>query len=155
MISQREAKKTVFLVQGLMKFTGPNKIATVELTKAHDVEGKFEIGFTRERKVESTKMIGSKKLELKSIEKTGWLTIFNHRNEEIDCKVDYLLYGHLDESKPICAEVTEQQAGYHIPHLPYSTPYNRHLNPIAKYVWQLKAPAKGKAELSFTYFIKE
>ena len=41
-----------FLVQGLMKFTGPNKMATVEITKALDVEGKFVIETSKERKVE-------------------------------------------------------------------------------------------------------
>ena len=46
-----------FMVQGLMKFTGLNKMATIEVTKALDVEGKFVVETSKDRKVEATKKI--------------------------------------------------------------------------------------------------
>jgi hypothetical protein len=132
-----------FLVQGLMKFTGPNKIATVEITKALDVEGKFVIETSKERKVEAKKKVKDEEYELVCIQKAGTVTITNLKNEEVKCKIDHLLYGHLEKSEPAHMEVTERQAGHH------------DLNPTAKYVWQVKVPAKGKAELVFTYCIKQ
>ena len=121
-----------FLVQGLMKFTGPNKIATVETTKAFDVEGKFVIETSKERKFEV----------IKKVRKTGTVTITNLKDEEINCKIDHLLYGKLEKSEPSHMEVTERNDGHH------------DFNPAAKYVWLIKVPAKGKAELLFTYVLK-
>ena len=121
-----------FLVQGLMKFTGPNKIATVETTKAFDVEGKLVIETSKERKFEV----------IKKVRKTGPVTITNLKDEEVNCKIDHLLYGKLEKSEPSHMEVTERNDGHH------------DFNPAAKYVWLIKVPAKGKAELVFTYVLK-
>ena len=140
----RNNKENNFLVQGLMKFTGPNKTATIEITKALDVEGKFVVETSKERKVEAHKKIKEDDYELISIQKTATMTITNTKSEEVKCKVDHLLRGHLENSSPAHKEVTERQTGH-----------NQDLNPFAKYVWEIKAPAKGKAELVFTYCIKE
>ena len=126
-----------------MKFTGPNKIATVEITKALDVEGKFVIETSKERKVEAKKKVKDDEHQLVCIQKTGTVTITNLKDEEVKCKIDHLLYGQLEKSEPSHLEVTERNVGHH------------DLNPTAKYVWQITAPAKGKAELVFTYVIKQ
>ena len=126
-----------------MKYTGPSKTATVEITKALDVEGKYVVESSKERKVEAKKKIKDDDYELVSVQKTSTVKITNLKNEEVKCKIDYLLYGHLEESNPRYVEVTERQTGHH------------DLNPTAKYVWEIKAPAKGKAELIFKYSIKE
>ena len=132
----RNSNENNFLVQGLMKFTGPNKIATVEITKALDIEGKFVLETSKERKVKAKKKV-------KCIQKTGTVTITNLKDEEVKCKIDHLLYGHLEKSEPSYMEVTERNVGHH------------DLNPTAKYVWQVKVPPKGKAELVFTFVIKQ
>merc|ERR1719361_912416 len=122
---KKERKENNFLVQGLMKFTGPDKIATIEITKALDVEGKFVIETSKERKVEAKK-------------------------KKIKCKVDHLLYGQLEKSDPSPMEVTERHNSR-----VYGPQQNTDLNNTAKYVWEIKVPAKGKAELVFSYHIKE
>ena len=142
-VLQQRNKENNFLVQGLMKFTGLNKTATVEITKALDIEGKFVIETSKERKVEAKKKLREDDYELVCIQKTGTVTITNMKTEEVNCKIDHLLYGHLEKSEPLHTEVTERQTGH------------QNLNPTAKYVWQVKAPARGKVELVFTYCIKE
>jgi hypothetical protein len=139
----KKNKGNNFLVQGLIRSTGPNKTATVELTKALDVEGKFVVENSKDQKVEANKKIKEDEYELRSVQTTGTLTITNLKNEEVKCKVDHLLRGHLDTSDPTHVEVTETQTGHH------------DLNPTAKYVWEIKVPAKGKAELVFKYCIKQ
>ena len=129
-----------FLVQSLMKFTGPNKIATVEITKALDVEGKFVLTTSKERKIEFK---NKNKDELVCIEKTGSVTITNLKDEEVDCKIDYLLHGQLQKSEPPHIEATEVNDG------------GIDQNPTTKYVWQVKVPPKGKAELIFMFIKKE
>ena len=81
--------------------------------------------------------------ELVCIQKKGTITITNLKNEEVKCKIDHLLYGQLEKSKPAYMELTERQFGH------------QDINPTTKYVWQVQAPAKGKAELVFTYCIKQ
>ena len=65
------------------------------------------------------------------------------KTEEVKCKVDHLLYGNLETSEPMHIEVTERQTGHH------------DVNPTSKYVWEIKVPPKGKADLVFKYCIKE
>ena len=147
---KKERKENNFLVQGLMKFTGPNKIATIEITKALDVEGKFVIETSKDRTVEAKKKMHNDDYELVSVQKTGTVVISNTKKEEIKCKVDHLLYGQLEKSDPSPMEVTERHNSR-----VYSHQQNTDLNNTAKYVWEIKVPAKGKAELVFTYHIKE
>ena len=64
------------------------------------------------------------------------------KNEEVKCKVDHLLYGHLENSSPIPVEITERQT------------LHQDLNPKTKYVWEVNVPARGKAEIVFDYYIK-
>ena len=87
------------MVQGLMKFTGLNKMATIEVTKALDVAGKFVVETSKDRKVEATKKIKDEDYELECIQKTGTVTITNMKSEEVKCKVDHLLYGSLETSR--------------------------------------------------------
>ena len=52
------------MVQGMMKYTGPGKKATVEITRTLDVEGKFVVE-TKERKTEVLNEAENGKLESK------------------------------------------------------------------------------------------
>jgi len=142
-----------FMVQGMMKFTQVGKSATVEITKAMDVNGKFLVETNPERKTElvtdgpggfgSFFSAGPKKKYADSIEKNGKVLVINSKDEEINCKIEYLLYGHLTTSNPEPIEKTERR-------------HNSHgLNPTTKYVWQIKVPARNTAELTFKYCIKE
>ena len=65
------------------------------------------------------------------------------KNEEVECKIDYLLHGQLQNSKPPHIEATEVNDG------------GVDQNPTTKYVWQVKVPPNGKAELIFMFIIKE
>ena len=132
-----------FLVQGKMGFTGVNKAAIVELTKALDVDGKFVVETMKDRDVEKKKKIEDKEYELAVVKKKAIFTVSNMKNEEVKCKVDYLLHGHLVKAEPNYKEVTESHTGHH------------DLNPKTKYVWEINVPKQGKAELLFEYCIKK
>ena len=138
----KDRKMNRFLVQGLMKDTGPNETATVELKKALDIEGNFIIETSKERIVEERRKTKHEEYELECINKTGTVTIINMKNEGIKCKIERLLYGHFEMSSPHYTEETERQVGY------------QELNPTAKYIWEIAVPANGKATLVFTYCIK-
>ena len=56
------------------------------------------------------------------VKKKATFTVSNMKNEEVKCKVDYLLHGHLVRAEPNYKEVTESQTGHH------------DLNPNTKYV---------------------
>ena len=132
-----------FLVQGKMGFTGINKAAIVEMTKALDVDGKFVMETMKDRDVEKKKKIQDKEYELVVVKKKATFTVSNMKNEEVKCKVDYLLHGHLVKAEPNYKEVTESHTGHH------------DLNPKTKYVWEINVPKQGKAELVFEYCIKK
>ena len=80
---------------------------------------------------------------MECIQKTGTVTVTNMKNEEVKCKIDYLLYGNLETSEPMHIEVTERQTAHD------------DLNSTSKYVWEIKVQAKGKADLVFKYCIKK
>ena len=132
-----------FLVQGKMSFTGINKAAIVEMTKALDVDGKFVVETMKDRDVEKKKKIQDKEYELVVVKKKATFTVSNMKNEDVKCKVDYLLHGHLVKAEPNYKEVTESHTGHH------------DLNPKTKYVWEINVPKQGKSELVFEYCIKK
>jgi len=137
-------KENNFLVQGLMKRTLPNRTATVEITKALDVEGKYVVETSKKRKAEATKKVNDTDYELVSTQVTGTFTVTNMKNEDVKCKVDHLLCGHLEKSVPNYIEVIEAQS---------ESPTI--MNPTTRYVWEIQAPAKGKAELIINYCVKQ
>ena len=133
-------KLNTFMLQGLMKFTALNKMATIDILEAADVEGKFEIVSSKDKQAEAAE----NGCELARTHKTGKFTIINMKNEEVTCKVDHLLYGNLETSEPMHIEVTEcQRTGL------------QEINPTSKYVWEITVPAKGKSDLVFKYYIKK
>eukprot|EP00090_Calanus_glacialis_P047572 TRINITY_DN9943_c0_g1_i6.p1 TRINITY_DN9943_c0_g1~~TRINITY_DN9943_c0_g1_i6.p1 ORF type:complete len:550 (-),score=161.39 TRINITY_DN9943_c0_g1_i6:124-1773(-) len=138
-----------FMVQGMMKFTNPSKNATIEITRTMDVEGKFVVE-TKERKTEvineagGTGMFGTgKKQYVDFTQKSATVSIKNYKDEEIKCKIEHQLYGHLEESTPVFKDKTERQNNHH------------GLNPTTKYTWEVTVPAGGKTEISFQFCVKE
>lgn len=142
-----------FMVQTTMKFTAQNESATVEITDALDVDAKFITETEKERKTELITegtfggffKSGPKSKYADSIQKNAKVVINNNKNEEVNCKIEYLLYGHMEHSKPDPIEKIEKGSQ----HQRYG------LNPTTKYVWKMKIPSKGKSDLIFKYCIKE
>jgi hypothetical protein len=142
-------KNSKFMVQGMMKFTNPAKNATIEITRTMDVEGKFVVE-TKERKTEvineagGTGMFGTGKKQYVDItQKSATVSIENYKDEEIKCKIEYQLYGHLEESTPVFKDKTERQNNHH------------GLNPTTKYTWEVTVPANRKTDISFQFCVKE
>merc|ERR1712123_178385 len=138
-----------FMVQGIMKYTGPAMKATIEITRTMDVEGKFVVE-TKERKTEvineaegSGVFGNTKKQYVDSVQKVGKVSIRNSKAEEIKCRVEHQLYGHLGESTPVFKDKTERQSNHH------------GLNPTTKYTWEVTVPASGRTEISFQYQVKD
>ena len=148
-------KDNNFMIQGLMKFTGSEKTATVELTKALDVDGKFVVESAKETKIEAKRTVREEEYMLEGTKMMGKLTINNMRNEDVKCKIDHLLYGHLEKSEPEHIEVTE--TNHAILKQDYSSIHDHSMrpNPTTKYVWEMAVPAMRKGELVFSYWIKE
>jgi len=144
-LAKSEDKNNKFLVQGNMKFTIPGKNATIEITKTMDVEGKFGVE-TKERKTEviseAEGMFNTgKKQYVDVIKKVAKVLIKNTKDEEIKCKVEYQMFGHLNESTPDFKDKIE---------------VNHHgLNPTTKYTWEVMVPAKEKIEINFQFCVKE
>jgi len=114
-----------------------------------DVEGKFVVE-TKERKTEvineaegSVVFGTTKKQYVDSVQKVGKVSIRNSKAEEIKCRVEHQLYGHLGESTPVFKDKTEQQSNHH------------GLNPTTKYTWEVTVPASGRTEISFQYQVKD
>ena len=148
-LAKNKDNNSKFMVQGMMKFTGPAKNATIEITRTMDVESKFVIETMKERKTEvineGTGIFGtaSKKQYVDSIQKSAKVVIKNSKDVEIKCKIEHHLYGHLEESKPDFKEKAERQSNHH------------GLNPTTKYAWEIQVPAGGKAEINFKFCVKE
>merc|ERR1712142_1410213 len=143
-LAKQEDNNNKFLVQGIMKYTGPAKKAIIEITRTMDVEGKFVVETEKERKTEVVNEAeGGKKQYLDSIQKKGKVSIRNSKDEEIKCKIEHQLYGHLEESTPLYKEKTERQNNHH------------GLNTTNLYTWEVTVPANGSLEINFKYFVKE
>merc|ERR1719483_1018025 len=148
-LAKTKNSSSKFLVQATMKYTGPAKNATIEITRSMDVESKFVVETMKERKTETinigTEVFGTvdKKQYLDSIQKNAKVVIKNSKDVEIKCKIEHQLYGHLEESTPEVKDKTERQSNH------------QDLNPTTKYVWEIQVPANGKEELNFKFCIKE
>merc|ERR1711892_63385 len=92
-LAKTKDSNSKFMVQGMMKFTGPAKNATIEITKTMDVQGKFVIETLKERKTEviNESMEGKHKQYVDLIKKVAKVIIVNSKDEEIKCKIDYHL----------------------------------------------------------------
>eukprot|EP00092_Neocalanus_flemingeri_P030518 GFUD01033135.1.p1 GENE.GFUD01033135.1~~GFUD01033135.1.p1 ORF type:complete len:559 (-),score=202.78 GFUD01033135.1:889-2565(-) len=144
---EKEEGQSKFMVQGMMKFTGPGKPVIVEITRSKDVQANYVVETGSDRKTEliskAVSWTGAGKKYVDIISKKGKLTIKNPRKTQINCKIEHALQGHLEKSNPVVKEVTERQSGNH-----------GELNHISKLLWELSVPAEGTAELSIEYGIK-
>merc|ERR1719500_442556 len=127
---QNEEAESKFMVQAMMKFTGPEKHIIVEITRAMDVQATYS--------VETSK--GKKYVDV--VTKKGKLTIKNPKATAIKCKIEHALQGHLKKSKPAVKEETERPS------------HGQELNPTSKLLWELEVPAEGSAELNIEYGVK-
>ena len=141
-----------FLVQGELKFTGPDQKVTVDITKSLDVQARIYEDTEKERKTElvteGAKLgtFDSGKRYAEVIEKTGRVIIKNNKECDIKCKVEHNLFGHIISSTPDPKESNEKRTG---------NMFNSNLNPTTRLVWEISVPGKGQAEIRFKYCIKE
>ena len=143
-LAKQEDNNNKFMVQGMMKYTGPAKKATITITKTMEVEGKFTVETKKERKTEVfNEAEGGKKQYVDSIQKIGKVSIRNGKDEEIKCKIEHQLYGHLEESTPVYKEKAERHNNHH------------GLNPTTLFTWEVTVPAKAASEIHFNYCVKE
>merc|ERR1712080_785876 len=119
------------MVQGSMKFTGPDRPVTEEITRTFDVQANFVSG-TGE---------GNKFADV--ISKKGKVTIKNRKNLDIKCKIEHNLQGHITKSEPAPKERIERPSRSY-----------RDLNPVSKLTWEVSVPAKSLAEIQIEYDIK-
>merc|ERR1711936_348470 len=101
---QNEEAESKFMVQAMMKFTGPEKPIIVEITRAMDVQATYTVETSKEKKTElwsaavSWTGAGKKYVDV---------AIKNPKATAIKCKIEHALQGHLEKSKPAVKEVTE------------------------------------------------
>jgi len=143
---QNEEVESKFMVQAMMKFTGPEKPIIVEITRAMDVQATYSVETSKEKKTElwsaAVSWTGAGKKYVDVVTKKGKLTIKNPKPTAIKCKIEHNLKGHLEKSKPAVKEVTERPS------------HGQELNPTSKLLWELEVPAEGSAELSIDYGVK-
>jgi len=142
-----EEGQSRFMVQAMMKFTGPGKPVTVELTRTFDVQANFVIETGKERKSEqiskAVTWTGQGKKYADVISKKGKMSIKNHKKTAIKCKIEHTLEGHLTNSDPTPKEAIERPSRSHM-----------ELNPTSKMTWEISVPAEGVAELNIQYDVK-
>jgi len=143
---QNEEVESKFMVQAMMKFTGPEKPIIVEITRAMDVQATYSVETCKEKKTElwsaAVSWTGAGKKYVDVVTKKGKLTIKNPKATAIKCKIEHALQGHLEKSKPAVKEVTERPS------------HGQELNPTSKLLWELEVPAEGSAELNIEYGVK-
>jgi len=143
---QNEEVESKFMVQAMMKFTGPEKPIIVEITRAMDVQATYSVETSKEKKTElwsaAVSWTGAGKKYVDVVTKKGKLTIKNPKATAIKCKIEHALQGHLEQSKPAVKEVTERPS------------HGQELNPTSKLLWELEVPAEGSAELNIEYGVK-
>ena len=137
----KEEKNDKFLVQGLMKFTGKNQDANVEITTSMDVLSKFTIK-TEDTKVDEKRE--NEKYVLSTTYQTGEVEIINMKDEDIKCKVEYTLCGTMIKSEPEFKDKTEN-----------SKRHLSDLNLVTKYVWEVNVGRKQKGNIKFNFCWKE
>ena len=135
----KEDENSKFLVQGLMKFTGVNQDANVEITSSIDVLSKFSLN-TKETKMEKI----NKKDVISTSYKTGNVEIINMKDEDIKCKLEYTLRGTMIKSEPEFKEKFESSKHQYTD-----------VNLITKYVWEVDVSKKEKKKITFQFFCKE
>jgi len=138
---KKEDKNEKFLVQGLMKFTGTNQDANVEITSSMDVLSKFSVN-TAETKLDEKN--DKDNYVLSTTYQTGEVEIINMKDEDIKCKVEYTLRGTLIKSEPEFKEKIEN-----------SKRHLSDLNLVTKYVWEVKVGKKQKGNVKFNFCWKE
>lgn len=84
---------------------------------------------------------GPKQVYADSIQKNAIVMIRNLKTEEIKCKVEYKLCGHLESCSPETVEKTELSSTL--------------LNPTTKVVWKVTIPPRGSSEILFKYSVRE
>merc|ERR1712130_599611 len=143
---QNEEVESKFMVQAMMKFTGPEKPIIVEITRAMDVQANYSVETSKEKKTElwsaAVSWTGAGKKYVDVVAKKGKLVIKNPKATAIKCKIEHALQGHLEKSKPAVKEVTERPS------------HGQELNPTSKLLWELEVPAEGSAELNIEYGVK-
>jgi len=140
-ILAKSGENSKFLVQGMMKFTLPGQDATVEITKTLNVQAKFTIE-TGETSQEISEEADEKIVTTK---KTGCVEILNTKEEDVKCKVEYILHGTLLASSPPFKNKFEQNSNY----------TNMDLNTRTKYIWEFQVEAKQKQKINFNFCIKK
>merc|ERR1719219_1198074 len=143
---QNEEADSKFMVQAMMKFSGPDKPIIIEITRAMDVRATYTVETSKEKKTElwsaAVSWTGAGKKYVDVVTKKGKLTIKNPKATAIKCKIEHALQGHLEKSKPAVKEVTERPS------------HGQELNPTSKMLWELEVPADGSAELNIEYGVK-
>jgi len=143
---QNEEAESKFMVQAMMKFTGPEKPIIVEITRAMDVQATYSVETCKEKKTElwsaAVSWTGAGKKYVDVVTKKGKLTIKNPKATAIKCKIEHALQGHLEKSEPAVKEETERPS------------HGQELNPTSKLLWELEVPAEGSAELNIEYGVK-
>jgi hypothetical protein len=143
---QNEEAESKFMVQAMMKFTGPEKPIIVEITRAMDVQATYSVETCKEKKTElwsaAVSWTGAGKKYVDVVTKKGKLVIKNPKATAIKCKIEHALQGHLEKSEPAVKEETERPS------------HGQELNPTSKLLWELEVPAEGSAELNIEYGVK-
>ena len=87
-ILARGEPNSKFLVQGLMKFTGVDREATIEITNTMEVEAKMRIE-TKEKTTERDLVEG---FVIISTLKSAEAEFINYRDEAVECTVNIIFY---------------------------------------------------------------
>jgi len=140
-----------FLVQGLLKFAGVGEKVTIDITRALDVQAKFFIESGADRKTELVTE-GAKHSELDTgnryaevVNQKAKLIINNTKQNDIKCKVEYQLFGHLGGSNQEPKEKIERGR---------NNVFSRNLNPTTQLIWEVLVPGKGQSEVIFDFSVK-
>ena len=120
-ILARGEPNSKFLVQGLMKFTGVDREATIEITNTMEVEAKMRIE-TKEKTTERDLVDG---FVIISTLKSAEAEFINYRDEAVKCRVEYYPQGRLLDSQPNFEDKIEQSG---------SGRRYQDINPTTKYV---------------------
>ena len=136
----KEEKNSKFLVQGLMKFTGINQDANVEITTSMDVLANFSLN-TKETQMDKK---NRKDYVMSTTYQTGEVEVINMKDENIKCKVEYTLRGTMMKSEPEFKDKIES-----------SKRQFSDSNLIAKYIWEVDVLRKEKKKVTFDFCWKE
>ena len=132
-----------FLVQGLMKYTGPGHDATIEITTTSDVQAKLSV-VTAETTREPEADNPESEYMVATTVRTGSVELVNNKEEAVKCKVEHSLQGQLAASDPAYKDKIERSQG------------RLHgLNPSAKYIWELELEPKQRKKITMKIIWKD